>query len=157
MIAGDKIFELIANQAPRYIQFAVEAAGSDLLTLIKSRAFPSTASEGGDADGNAIKRGKAYSPAWAKVRKDKGRQVQYVDLQFTDNLSRNGIKGSETPDGYVIDFTNAQFTERARGLEERYNQIIFAASKEEADKTLDTIERLFFRQINDTVNASASI
>ena len=47
----------------------------------------------------------------------------------------------------MIDFTNDIFATIGRGLEDRYNQTIFAASTEEAEKAFDTFEFLFFGQV----------
>ncbi len=147
MATISQFYEVLSANIPVYIENALERAGSDLVADLKARAFPSTAGEGKDANGIALKQGRAYTPAYAKRREEKGRQTGYVDLQFTGNLFSNGIGENKTKTGYVIDFTNNRFAEIGRGLEERYDQVIFAASTDEAEKTFDTFEFLFFGHV----------
>lgn len=147
MATISQFYEVLSANIPVYIENALERTGSDLVADLKARAFPSSAGEGKDANGVALKQGRAYSSAYAKKREEKGKQAGYVDLQFTGNLFSNGIGENKTKTAYVIDFTNDRFATIGRGLEDRYNQTIFAASAEEAEKAFDTFEFLFFGQV----------
>jgi hypothetical protein len=148
MAEVNQFYEVLAAQIPVFIEKALDGAGSDLLTDLKARAFPSTASEGKDANGTPLKNGRAYSPAYAKQRQKKGLQTNYVDLQFTGNLLNNGIGVNRGKTSYIIDFANDAFAEQAADIERKYRQTIFAASKEEAEKALETFEFLFFGQVD---------
>jgi hypothetical protein len=147
MATISQFYEVLSANIPVYIENALERAGSDLVADLKARAFPSTAGEGKDANGIALKQGRAYTPAYAKKRLENKLQAGYVDLQFTGNLLDNGIGENRGKEKYVIDFTNNRFAEIGRGLEDRYDQVIFAASTDEAEKAFDTFEFLFFGQV----------
>lgn len=142
-----QFYEVLSASIPVYIENALERTGSDLVADLKSRAFPSTAGEGKDANGVALKQGRAYSSAYAKKRLENKLQAGYVDLQFTGNLLDNGIGENRGKDKYIIDFTNDRFATIGRALEDRYNQTIFSASTEEAEKAFNTFEFLFFGQV----------
>lgn len=141
-------YEVLSVNIPRFIESALEAAGEDLATDIKARTFPSTAGEGADANGVAIKQGRAYSAAYAQVRQDAGLETNFINFQFSDDLFKS-VKNFRTTDGYRIDFNSAEQADKARNLERRYKQEIWAASETEATKALDTFEGLFFKRVQD--------
>lgn len=147
MATLSQFYEVLSANIPVYIENALERTGSDLVADLKARAFPSQAGEGKDANGIPLKNGRAYSSAYAKKRLENKLQAGYVDLQFTGNFLDNGIGENRGKTTYIIDYTNNQYAKIAAGIEDRYNQTIFAASTEEADKAFDTFEVLFFGQV----------
>jgi hypothetical protein len=147
-ISADAYYEIIGANIPRFIELALQAAGDTLTTNIKARTFPTAPGEGKDANGVAIKNGRGYSKAYAKVRQEAELQTAYIDLSFTGNLQRNGIVENQTINKYVIDWSNNKYSQLGGWIEDRYDQTIFAASSIEAEKALDTFELLFFKQLD---------
>jgi hypothetical protein len=147
-ISSDAYYEIIGANIPSFIELALKAAGDTLTTDIKARTFPTAPGEGKDANGVGIKGGETYSAAYASKRKKAGKQTNYIDLQFTGNLQKLGIVENQTATTYVIDYSNGKYSQLGGWIEERYDQNIFAASKVEAEKALDTFELLFFKQLD---------
>ena len=103
---------------------------------------------GADANGEVLKQGRGYSDAYAKYRAGLGRQVQKIDLDLFGDLKRSPTI-VKTTQGQNIIFNQQEQTDKARGLEKRFNQQIFFPSNQEAEVALDTIEEQFNELINE--------
>jgi hypothetical protein len=75
-----------------------------------------------------------YSPGWAKVRRSRGKQVNFVDLQFEGDLIRGYSVGIHEGDN-AFGFTS-ELEKRAK-MEAKYGPVFFLtqAEKEQMLKT----------------------
>jgi len=136
----------VTLRIPEMVRFALEATGANLQGNIRERVFPSGV-QAADANGQVVKNGEPYSVSYAAFRKKKGRQVQNIDLQLTDEL-RKSYDGAVTDNTYTVLFKSSAQADKAEKLERLYRQEIFAASTTEADQAFDDFERLFFQQLD---------
>ena len=132
----------VLTALPVAARFATLGSLNNLEGTMETRIFGS-GKQGEDANGNVIKGGKPYSESYAEFRRASGKQSEYIDLIFTGNLLRS-IKVIEDTQGGKIIFSNADGANKAEDIERKFRQVIFAATTEEANKTFDDFERLFF-------------
>jgi len=103
---------------------------------------------GADINGVLLKNGQGYSTSYAKFRQSLGRQVARIDLQLFGDLKRS-IKPIKSTQGQQLIFSQEEQTDKARGLEKRWQQKIFLPSPPEADKVFDIVEEVFSKAINE--------
>jgi hypothetical protein len=103
---------------------------------------------GADINGVVLKNGQGYSPSYAKFRMELQRQVARIDLQLFGDLKRS-IKPIKSTQGQQLIFNQEEQTDKARGLEKRWQQKIFLPSPQEADKVFDLVEEVFSKAINE--------
>lgn len=96
----------------------------DLEGRMKLRIF----SDAQDANNNSI--GDYKSKSWIKKRKETGRQIAKVDLEYTGQL-RNSIQVVQDSKETVLAIINDEDYLKAKGQEERRNKVIFEPSQEE--------------------------
>jgi hypothetical protein len=101
-----------------------------LLGTIKQRVF----NKGESTDDGQIGQ---YSAGWAKVRKSRGRQTDYVDLQFEGDLFKSMKTGID--DGIVISIEGGKEVEKAMKMEAKYGKKIFQPSDQEIDKYVEGV------------------
>jgi len=140
-------FEQISNAIPAAVRFATKGTLNNLEGNILERVFES-GKQGIDANGNIIKQGKPYGVGYAAFRKAAGKQVAYIDLQFTGNLLRS-ITTVEDQEGGKVIISTADGVMKAADIQRRFKQEIFAASQDEVEFAFNDFERLFFIALDD--------
>lgn len=110
----------------------------ELDLAMKDRIFKRGLATGGEL----LKDGNKYSKSWAKVRKDKGRQINKIDLQFTGATLR-GIGVRKTSLGTVISFNSDKNADKIDELEKIWKQEITDPRDNEAQATLMLFEKIF--------------
>lgn len=139
-----KFVEALGKGIALFTEASTEIAAVQLNNQMRLRIHE----VGADANGEVLKQGRGYSEAYAKYRKELGRQVQKIDLDLFGNLKRSPTV-VKTTQGQNIIFNQQEQTEKARELEKRFNQQIFFPSDKEADFALDLIEEQFNELINE--------
>lgn len=111
--------------------------------LIKRRVH----TQGQKGDGSQI--GQYQRDSYKKLRKSKGRQIQYVDLQFEGDLIRGYATGKTDDTGAnCVGFTNDFETEKAFKMERIYGQV-FAPSEDEIDIAMKSYQGLLDQKLKD--------
>lgn len=87
--------------------------GLYVLTDVTRRAFD----EGKAENGALYKGGKGYSKLWAEVRRAKGRQVRYIDLQFSRQLRQGYVLTLRTSTRIGYGWLAGYLQERAAKME----------------------------------------
>jgi len=114
--------------------------------LLKRRVF----NDGKDSKGDSI--GQYKSKPWKKKREKEGRQIGFVDLEFTGDL-RNSIQVvSEGNDVYLAIIRDADFV-KAKGNEERRKKDIFLPTEDERERTEKYIEDLIAEDFDKLLRA----
>lgn len=113
----------------------------DLEGRMKLRIF----SDAQDANNNSI--GDYKSKSWIKKRKETGRQIAKVDLEYTGQL-RNSIQVVQDSKETVLAIINDEDFLKAKGQEERRNKIIFEPSREEELDVQNYINDLIQEEID---------
>lgn len=88
---------------------------------------------------------------YKQLRQIAGRQVQYVDLQFTDRLFKS-IKVVELNDHYVLGFTDPDRAKIAHDNEIRFKKKIFIPTAEEIEKAKEAYYDYLREEIQDIFN-----
>lgn len=103
--------------------------------------------------------GDYMSGKWIQLRIDRGRQVDYVDLNFTGEL-RQSIYSFGTKDGAVIQFADSFNLEKAnkqellQGQKAGANRMeIFTSTKEEVKTVADDTEKKYLSGFDDIINS----
>jgi hypothetical protein len=134
------LLRLVPIVAERSAEIGIETLRNDM----EVRIFD----VGADINGVVLKNGRGYSPAYAKFRQDLQRQTARIDLQLYGDL-KHSIKPIKSTQGQQLIFSQEAQTDKARGLEKRWQQKIFLPSPQEADKVFDLIEEVFSKSINE--------
>jgi hypothetical protein len=113
----------------------------DLEGRMKLRIF----SDAQDANNNSI--GDYKSKSWIKKRKETGRQIAKVDLEYTGQL-RNSIQVVQDSNETVIAIINNEDYLKAKGQEQRRNKVIFEPSREEELDVQNYINDLIQEEID---------
>ncbi len=87
-----------------------------------------------------------YSKAYAKYRKDLGRQVKYKDLELTGALRRE-LETIKTDGSIKILIRSEKEVKKATYLEQQEKKTIFALSEEEEQAVFEKASILFSREI----------
>lgn len=83
----------------------------------------------------------SYSRWWAEIRKEAGRQIDYVDLKYKGNLY-NSIKYRKTKDGGEIISTDTD-KKKIEDIDRRYGQQWLGLTEQELDNlAIDAAENL---------------
>jgi hypothetical protein len=101
-----------------------------VLTTLLARMKQRIHNEGKDREGNLI--AAQYSSDWAKVRRDNGRQIGYVDLEFMGDLRRDFQLGVNN-DEFVLGVTQDLSALKIVANETRYQKEIYVPTDGEAD------------------------
>ena len=93
----------------------------------------------------------AYSPGWAKVRKKRFKQTDFVDLDFEGDLIK-GYKLGKTIDrlnalGFVDDWS----AQKARDNEHHFGKTIFSPTEPEWEEAEDTYVATFVSLVKQLV------
>ena len=114
--------------------------------LLKRRVF----NDGKDSKGDSI--GQYKSKKWKKKREEKGRQIGYIDLEFTGDL-RNSIQVvSEGNDVYLAIIRDKDFS-KAKGNEALRKKDIFLPTEDERERTEKYIEDLIAEDFDKLLRA----
>ena len=114
--------------------------------LLKRRVF----NDGKDSKGDSI--GQYKSKKWKKKREEKGRQIGYIDLEFTGDL-RNSIQVvSEGNDVYLAIIRDKDFA-KAKGNEALRKKDIFLPTEDERERTEKYIEDLIAEDFDKLLRA----
>lgn len=93
-----------------------------------------------------------YSEGYKKVRKARGRQVGYVDLQFEGNLIKGYTTGITSDTGAnCIGFINEAETRKAAENEARFGAPIFAPGDEEINKAMESYTAVLDKKLKDAL------
>ncbi len=128
------IQEMIANELidGKYSR----AAALSVFAIHKPRIFE----EGKDANGNQI--GEYVDGYYKEKRREKGREIGFVNLAMTEQMKRDY---QPTQDGIVgYGFTNKFNLDKSFWNEDRYQKEIFALSDAEATMFVDLVGQLMF-------------
>ena len=102
---------------------------------------------GQKGDGSQI--GQYQRDSYKKLRKSKGRQIQYVDLQFEGDLIRGYATGKTDDTGAnCVGFVNELSQNKAEGNEARFGAI-FAPSDQEIDIAMKSYQALLDQKLKD--------
>ncbi|GGH42949.1 hypothetical protein GCM10007423_39960 [Dyadobacter endophyticus] len=113
-------------------------AGADVVVVVSHRIKRA----GEDATGRALKT-KAkktdggYSKRYAARRREKGRQIDRVDLFMDGDLMPAYNLTERSPRSVGVGFTSDEMDERAEWLENYYGTEIFVPSEKEEDEIMD--------------------
>lgn len=102
------------------------------MAVYKRRIF----NDGLTSSGVAIGR---YSQEWSEVRRARGRQVSYVDLQFTGELFES-IQVGTRDNRVVIETKNRLNFEKVENIEQKFKKDIFSFGANERDAYTKGIE-----------------
>jgi hypothetical protein len=91
-----------------------------------------------------------YSKKWAAKRTAKGRQVNYVDLEFNGDL-RKGMKVGVDGKVNVLQFINEAETDKGRGNEDAFGGPIWNASPEEIENAMISYNAVLNKTFNDNL------
>lgn len=89
---------------------------------------------------------------YIELRKKAGRQVAYVDLQFTDRLF-NSIVVAYTDGNWTLGFNNLERAQIARENEVRFKKQIFYPSEEEIEIAQEAFLDYLREQVQETFNS----
>jgi hypothetical protein len=103
----------------------------NLLARMKQRIH----NEGKDRFGALIS--PKYSSGWGKVRRDNGRQIGYVDLEFMGDLRRDFQLGTKANGEFVLGVTQEISNLKILGNEARYKKEIYTPSDGEVDNLVE--------------------
>jgi len=132
-----KNFEKQVAQQPNVVKTALGRTAEFLMFLIKKRT-----SEGKDYQGNNFIK---YTSEYANLRKSKGRQVAYPDLNFTGQMLSN-ITQRSTPSYAIIYFANK--FQNVKALGNQTKRKFFAIG----DKEIQPIMNVFMKEYNKLTN-----
>ena len=135
--------EDIAKNIPTIVEKISEVVMGELNVEMQNRIFE----QSNDVLGMGIKYGESYSEEWEERRLKAGKQVLYIDLQFTGKL-RKSITRTKDTSGESIIWGNFVEARKADNIEVLYEQIIFAPSKTESEKVLTSFENIFYESID---------
>lgn len=93
-----------------------------------------------------ISKESKYSNPYVKYRRSKGRQTNYIDLEFTGSLRRD-IKVLKTEDKVFIDIISGFELSKVAHLENLYNTNIFSLNNDEKEIYKRKSNDLFIREI----------
>ena len=126
-------FEKQIKEQPLIVKKALGRTAEYLMYLIKRRT-----SQGKDYQGNNFVK---YTSEYAKIRKAKGRQVAYPDLNFSGQMLSN-ITQRSTPSYAIIYFANKFQNIKALGNQKKRK--FFAIG----DKEVIPLTNLFMKEFN---------
>ncbi len=129
---------------PKLAEASAEIAIDQLDVAIKRRIWETYTT----ADLEPLKRGLPYDSAYAKFRAKLKKQTAQIDLSFEGDLRRS-VKTTKSTLGQQIIFNAEKQTDKARGIEETWNQKIFFASDQEAEDALDFMSEFFLTGIDE--------
>ena len=132
-----KNFERQVIEQPNIVKTALGKTAEFLIYLIKRRT-----SEGKDYQGNPFVK---YTSEYEKLRKLKGRQTSYPDLNFTGQMLSN-ITQRSTPTYAIIYFANK--FQNVKALGNQTKRKFFAIG----DKEIKPIMNVFMNEYNKLIN-----
>jgi len=103
----------------------------NLLARMKQRIH----NEGKDRFGALI--APQYSSSWAQVRRDNGRQIGYVDLEFMGDLRRDFQLGTKADGELVLGVTQDISALKIVANENRFQKEIYTPSDGEIDNLVE--------------------
>lgn len=140
-MAGEVDYSDVVKTMAGAIDNAEKAALLFLEGKIKFRVHNSGQKPDGAKIGN-------YSDGYKKVRRAKGRQVDYVDLQFLGNLIKGYTVGvTEDTGSNCLGFINEAETSKAGENEARFGAPIFAPSEQEVDSAMKSYTAVLDQQL----------
>jgi len=134
-----KVLGNLANEIDVIIDDAMVLGMNQAKGLILDRVF----NDNLDAKGFSL---GAYSPQYAKVRKEAGLQTSVVDLQFRGNLLKDIVDNTSST-GYRVLINSDLSVKKARGNEKRKGKKIFELSKDEEEACIKVINDFFVEKI----------
>ena len=103
----------------------------NLLARMKQRIH----NEGKDRFGDLIS--PKYSSSWAQVRRDNGRQIGYVDLEFMGDLRRDFQLGTKANGEFVLGVTQDISALKIVANETRFQKEIYTPTNGEVDNLVE--------------------
>lgn len=128
-----KNFEKQVREQPQIVKTALGRTAEFLMGIIKQRT-----SRGQSADGNSF---LPYTEAYAKFRKEKGRQTQFPDLNFSGQMLSNIVQKS-SPTEAIIFFANKFQNIKALGNQKKRKFFAIGA------REIQPIMNVFMREYN---------
>jgi hypothetical protein len=130
----EDIIEKVTEEV--YNKTASRAAALTVFADYSPRIFEKGIASDGESIGNYVE------GPYKKKRAKLGREVGFVNLEFTGTLRRDLQPTMQGTVGFG--FSNETNLEISNGLEKRYGKDIFALTKEEEELFLETVSTLLF-------------
>jgi hypothetical protein len=135
MIPFDKFSLKIEDLAkeisdPNNVRKLLVLGGKDLEGRLKRRIFNKGLDTNDSQIGDYKKTKKGLPSGWAKKRSEAGRQIGYVDLEFTGEL-RKSIQVVESGRDVFLAIINDEDYKKAKGNEKNYKTTIFEPTVKE--------------------------
>ena len=123
------------REQPRQVQIALGRTAEFLLGLIRKRT-----QKGKDADGRSF---RPYTPEYKAFRRQKGRQVQFPDLNFSGQMLSN-MTQKATPKQAILFFANKFQNVKAVGNQKK--RPFFLIGNKEQKTLINFFNKELFKQ-----------
>lgn len=128
---------------------AIDAAEVAALLFLEGKIKFRVHNKGQKPEGAQI---GTYRPFTIKKRKERGRQVNYVDLQFEGNLIKGYTVGKAADNNAnALGFINEVETQKAIDNEQRFGAPIFAPSDAEIETALKSYNAVLNAKLKDAL------
>ena len=124
------------REQPRQVQIALGRTAEFLIGLIRKRT-----QKGKDADGISFK--NKYTPQYKEFRRQKGRQVQFPDLNFSGQMLSN-MTQKATPKQAILFFANKFQNVKAVGNQKK--RPFFLIGNKEQKTLINFFNKELFKQ-----------